>query len=192
VNKQLIPEALRLKGNQYRYMALTKEQKNIRIEKIEQAITKQKAMVFANFSGLKIKDLEELRERLSQAGAKMVITKKTLANIAFKQQKLEFNKDELGNELAIVFAFEDEIAPAKAVYEFSKINKSLKIIGGYMDNGRIGADEMVCLAQLPSKQELYTKLVGSLSAPISNFVNVQRQNIKGLFYAFNAIIEKNS
>jgi len=173
-------------------MALTKEQKNIKIEKLEQAIAKQKAMVFANFSGLKIKDLEELREKLNQAGSKMVITKKTLASIAFKQQKLKLNKDEIGNELAIVFAFEDEVAPAKAVYEFSKINKSLKIIGGYMDNERIRADEMICLAQLPSKQELYTKLVGSLSAPISNFVNVQRQNIKGLFYAFNAIIEKNS
>ncbi|MBU3918961.1 50S ribosomal protein L10 [Patescibacteria group bacterium] len=173
-------------------MALTKEQKNKKVEKLEQAIAKQKAMVFVNFSGLKIKDLEELREKLNQAGAKIIITKKTLASIAFKQQKLELGKDELGNELAIVFAFEDEIAPAKAVYEFSKINESLKIIGGYMENERTGAEEMICLAQLPSKQQLYAGLVGSLLAPISNFVNVQRQNIKGLFYAFNAIIEKNS
>ena len=173
-------------------MALTKEQKNKRIEKLQEAIAEQKAMVFVNFSGLKAKDIESLREKLKQVGAKLIIAKKSLANLAFKEKKIDFTKDEFSNELAIVFGFKDEIAPAKAVYNFSKEKENLKIVGGYLDNKKTGAEELIVLAQLPSRQELYARLVSTISAPISNFVNVQRQNIKGLFYAFDAIVEKNS
>jgi len=172
-------------------MPLTKEQKKKRVEELGEQIAKQKAMVFVNFSGLKAKDLEALRDKLKQAGAKMVIAKKTLANLAFKEKKIDFTGDEFSNELAIVFGFEDEIAPAKEIYNFSKEKEDLKIIGGYLDNKKAGAEELITLAQLPSRRELYGRLVGTLSAPMSNFVSVQRQNIKGLFYALGAIIEKN-
>ncbi len=172
------------------YMALTKEQKKKRVEELEEQIAKQKAMVFVNFSGLKAKDLEMLREKLKQTGAKLIIVKKALANLAFKEKKIDFVKEEFPNELAIVFGFEDELAPAKAIYDFSKEKDDLKIAGGYLNNEKTGAEELVVLAQLPSKQELYGKLVGALSAPLANFVNVQRQNIKGLFYALGAIVGK--
>ena len=171
-------------------MALTKEQKQKKIEKLQEAIAKQKAMVFVSFSGLKAQDLENLREELNQAGAKIMIAKKSLADLAFKQEKINFEKQEFEDELAIIFGFEDELAPIKAVYNFSKEKDNLKIISGYVESEKAGAEEIITLAQLPSKQELYANLVGSLSAPISNFVNVQKQNIKGLFYAFDAIVNK--
>jgi len=173
-------------------MALTQGQKQKKIEKLQQAIAKQKAMIFVSFSGLKAQDLENLREKLNQKGAKMMIAKKSLADLAFKQEKINFEKQEFENELAIIFSFEDGLAPIKAVYNFSKEKNNLKIISGYVESEKIEAEGMIALAQLPSKQELYANLVGTMFAPISNFVNVQKQNIKGLFYAFDAIVEKNS
>ena len=173
-------------------MALTREQKQNKIEKLQESIAKQKAMIFVSFSGLKAQDLEELREKLNQVGAKIMIAKKSLADLAFKQEKINFEKQEFDDELAIVFNFEDELTPIKTVYNFSKEKNNLKIISGYVEKERAGVEEMIALAQLPSKQELYAKLVGTIFAPVSNFVNVQRQNIKGLFYAFDAIVEKNS
>jgi len=168
-------------------MALSKEQKTKVIEKLRESIAKQKAMVFVNFAGLKAKDVESLRDNLGKIGAKFVVAKKTLARLAFSEHKIDFPEKDINNELAIVFGFEDEIAPAKVIYDFSKDQESLKIIGGYMESGFLAGEEMITLAQLPSRKELFANLVGTLSAPISNFVYVQKANIKGLIYALEAI-----
>ncbi|MEA3453188.1 MAG: 50S ribosomal protein L10 [Patescibacteria group bacterium] len=168
-------------------MALSKEQKTKIIEKLRESIAKQKAMVFVNFAGLKAKDVESLRDNLRKIGAKFVVAKKTLAKLAFSEEKIDFPEKNINNELAIVFGFEDEIAPAKAIYDFSKNEDSLQIIGGYMDSDFLAGEEMITLAQLPSRKELFANLVGTLSAPVSNFVYVQKANIKGLICALEAI-----
>jgi len=94
----------------------------------------------------------------------------------------------------LIFGFEDEMAPVKAAYQFSQEKNNLKLIGGYISDGAnsefMSADDVIILAQLPSKQELFAKLAGTLSAPISGFVAVQRANIKGLMFALEAIAEK--
>jgi len=169
----------------FNIMALTKEQKEKQVEKILGSITKQKAMVFVSFSGLTAPEIEKLRHDLREAGAQLIVAKKTLAKIAFEKEKLEF--PETDNELAIVFAYEDEIAPVKSAHTFSKENEKLNIIGGFMDGQFISGEKMKILAQLPSRNELMARLVNVLSGPISNFVNVQRENLKGLLYVLKAI-----
>lgn len=175
-------------------MALSKEEKTKVIEKLREAIVKQKAMVFVNFSGLDAKQTEDLRKKLKEIGAKLIVAKKTLAKLAFSQEKIDFPKEKIQNEMAIVFGFEDELAPSKVVYDFSKTKENLQIAGGYMRQGSkfefLPAQEMLILAQLPSKNELFGRLLGVLSAPITNFVNFQRANIKGLIYALEAIKNK--
>jgi len=168
-------------------MALSKEQKIKIIGKLRESITKQKAMVFVNFAGLKAKDVESLREKLGKIGSKFIVAKKTLAKLAFSEEKIDFPEKDINNELAIVFGFEDEIAPAKVLYDFSKDQENLQIIGGYMESAFLAGEKMIILAQLPSRKELFANLVGTLSAPISNFVYVQKANIKGLIYALEAI-----
>ena len=108
-------------------MALSKEQKTKIIERLRESIAKQKAMIFVSFSGLKAQDIEDLREKLSEVGAKIMIAKKSLAGLAFKEKKINFEKQEFEDELAIVFGFEDELSPIKAVYNFSKEKNNLKI-----------------------------------------------------------------
>ena len=171
-------------------MALSKEQKAKAIEKLKDAVAKQKAIVFVNFSGLTAQDMGDLRKKLKEIGAKLIVAKKTLAKLVFKERKLELPEEAIENELAIIFGFEDELAPAKAAYDFSKTQESLKIAGGYMEDEFVGAENMLALAQLPSKNELFARLVGTLSAPIANFVNVQKANLKGLIYALEAIKNK--
>jgi len=166
-------------------MALTKEQKQKQVEKLLGSITKQKAMVFVSFSGLNASDIEKLRHDLREAGAQLIVAKKTLAKIAFEKEKIEF--PEINNELAIVFAYEDKIAPVKTTHTFSKDNERLNIIGGIMEGEFISGEDMRILAQLPTKDELMSRLVRVLSGPISNFVSVQRENLKGLLYVLKAI-----
>ena len=161
-------------------MALTKEQKKKILEDLKEKIAKQKMMIFVDFTGLKVKDLFELRKRLKKADSQLKVVKKTLLNLALRQKKIEIGKEILKGEIASVFGFKKEIIPAKIVYQFSLENPNLKILGGFYEDEFKEAEEMVTLAQLPTKEELLAKLVRSISAPILNFVNVLQGNLRGL------------
>ncbi len=163
-------------------MALTKKQKQKILIDLEEKIAKQKAMIFVDFSGLKVKDLYNLRKKLKEVGNELKVTKKTLIEIAFKKTKIEFDRKNLSGQAALVFGYKDEILPAKIVYQFSFDHSNLKILGGFIENKFRSTEEIIALAQLPSKEELLAKLVGSIKAPISNLVNVLQGNIKGLIF----------
>jgi len=168
-------------------MALTKEQKKNIIEKLKQSIAQQKTVVFVAIDGLKTTNLFDLRKKLKQDNCLLTVAKKTLLSIAFKQSKMEFDVKELEGELALIFGFGDEIMPAKIAYQFSKKNKNLKILAGFFENEIKTAEEMIILAKIPSKEELLAKIIGSIKAPISGFVNVLQGNIKGLIYVLTQI-----
>lgn len=161
-------------------MALTKTQKQKILETLKEKIAKQKALVFVDFTGLKVKDLSVLRKKLKAIDNELKVAKKTLMNIALKEAKLEVNLKGLPGEVALVFGYKDSISGAKTVYQFSLENPNLKILGGFFENKFREAEDIIELAQLPSREELLTRLAGSLSAPISNFLNVLQGNIKGL------------
>ena len=166
-------------------MAKTKEQKRTILEELKKKIAQQKAMIFVDFKGLKVKDLSKLRNELKQKDSELLVSKKTLMKIALEDNKLECNPEEMEGQIALVFGFKDELSSIKAVYNFSKENQNLKVLGGYIESQKqefLGAEDMIILGQLPSKEELLARLVGSLSAPISNFNNVLQANIKGLIY----------
>jgi len=80
----------------------------------------------------------------------------------------------------LVFGYKDEISLTKIIYQFAEANPNLKILGGFLENQFRTAEEIITLAQLPTKEELLSGLVRSVSAPISNFINVLQGNIKGL------------
>lgn len=172
-------------------MALTKEQKKKILANLKEKIEKQKVMIFADFTGLKVKDFASLRKKLKKEENEIKVAKKTLIQIALKELKGEtlqnFDVQNLRGQVALVFGYRDEISPAKTVYQFGLTNTNLKILGGIFEKNFIQAEKIIELAQLPTKEELLARLVGSISAPISNFVNVLEANIKGLLFALSAI-----
>ncbi|KPJ71589.1 hypothetical protein AMJ50_01740 [Parcubacteria bacterium DG_74_3] len=171
-------------------MALTKEQKEKILKNLKEKIARRKAMIFVDFSGLKVKDLSDLRQRLKQAKSELLVAKKTLMKIAFKEVKVKTDPKEIKGEIALVFGFEDEISPAKVVYQFSQENENLEILGGYIESQKdefLDAEKMITLGQLPTKKELLANLVRVFSAPTTNLVNVLEGNLKGLIYALSAI-----
>jgi len=161
-------------------MPLKKEQKQEIIKDLKEKIDKQKSMVFVGIKGLKAKDVFNLRENLKKADCLLKVVKKTLFNIALKEKKLKIDGKKLEGEAGLVFGFGDEISPAKTAYQFSLKNENLKILGGVFENKFIEKENVINLAKIPSKQELYSKVVGSIASPISGFINVLLGNIKGL------------
>ena len=115
------------------------------------------------------------------------MAKKTLLGLAAKSAGLEFETKKLKGEIASVFGYKDEISLAKIIYQFALANPNLKILGGFLENQFRTAQDFITLAQLPAKEELISGLVRSVSAPISNFINVLQGNIKGLIYLLTKI-----
>jgi len=168
-------------------MALNKIQKQKILDDLRDKVAKQKAIVLVGITGLKVKDISQLRKKLKEIEGNIKVFKKTLAEIVFKENKMEFDKRGYKEEVALVFGFKDEISPVKTVYQFSRGNDKLKILGGFLENKFKAKEEMIILAQLPAREELLAKLVGSLNASMSGLVNVLKGNIKGLTYILSSI-----
>jgi large subunit ribosomal protein L10 len=168
-------------------MAKTKEQKKTNLKELKESIKKQKVIVFVDFSGLKVNDMFDLRRKLKEVEGELKVAKKTLINLVFKESGLKSDIKQLKGEIALVFGYKDEISPAKAVYEISKKNQNLKILGGFFENEFKGAEDFIALAQLSSKEELLARVTGTISAPVTNFVRALQYNIKGLIYTLSAI-----
>lgn len=168
-------------------MPKSKEQKGKIIENLKEEMSKQKAIFVVGVTGVNFKDLSELRKNLKLAGGQLQIVKKTLASKVLKENNIDFDKNKYKEEIAFVFGFKEEVMPAKAVYQFSRINDKLKILGGFLENNFKNPEEIIILAQLPSREELLAKLVRSISSPVSGLLNVLQGNIKGLVLALDAI-----
>ena len=168
-------------------MPLTKEQKKKIVEDLKEKIARQKAIIFVDFSGLRVKDLSNLRKKLKAANSELKVTKKTLLDLVFKKTGLAIEAKKIKGEIALIFGYNDGLSLAKMIYQFSEANPNLKILGGFFEKKFREAEEIITLAQLPTREELLAKLVGTIFAPVSNLVNVLQGNIKGLIYALSGI-----
>ena len=173
-------------------MPKTKEQKRTILKQLSDKIGKAKSIIFTRYSGLTVKDNEDLRVKLRKEDNEYYVAKKTLFSLALKDKAISgLDVKKFEGQVAAIFGYGDEVSTAKIVDQFKK-NKEGKIefIGGILENKYINAAEVASLAKLPSKQELYAKIVGSINAPVSGFVNALAGNIRNLVQVLKAIEEK--
>lgn len=161
-------------------MLLTREKKEQLVVAMEKSLIKSKMTVLINFQGLKVKEIQDLKKKLQEKGIGFEIIKNSLFKIALRKADLKIDESVLDQPIAIVWGLEDEVEPARLIVEFKKTAESLKIVGGIVNKSY--ADEIIIkqLAALPTRPELYAKLVGSLNAPIFQLVNVLQGNLKSL------------
>ena len=172
-------------------MAKTKQQKELDVKQLEDRLGKIKAAVFTNFDGLSVKEATELRNELRARGIEYTVVKKTLLKVALKQAGLDsISIDEYRGGLGMAFGYEDEIAPAKTLHTFAKTHPALKLIGGIYNKQAMNKAEVLQMANLPSKEELLSKLVWLLNYPMSGLVTVLSGVMKNFVYALQAIKDK--
>jgi large subunit ribosomal protein L10 len=158
----------------------TKAHKQKIVEDLKDKLARQNAIFFVDVKGVKVKEVATLKKNLRLANAHFQVVKKTLFGVALKESGIELNPKMLPGQIAVTFSFGDEVMSAKEIYKFGRVTPALQIIGGYAEGRLLSRDEVIAFAQLPSKQELFAKAVGSIAAPLSNFINVLEWNIKGL------------
>jgi large subunit ribosomal protein L10 len=148
-----------------------------------------KGMILTEYHGLTVEEISELRAKLRPAKSEYVIVKNTLSEIALKEIGVDVGDNFVG-PTAIVFETEDIVSPAKIVVEFAKSHEKLKIKSGFFDGKFISEGTVKQLSDLPSKEVLIAKMLGSMNSPISGFVNVLAANIRGLVTVLDAIAKK--
>ena len=171
-------------------MGQTKQQKDVIVKELAEKLKGSKAVVFSDYKGLKVKDMTLLRKELRAEGVSLNVVKKTLMDLALKDAGIEVDVKALEGQIAIAVSEKDEVAAAKIIAKLAKANENLKIVGGVLGTKELTVEEVNALAKLPSKEELLSKLVGTLNAPISGFVNVLAGNMRGFVTALQAIADK--
>ena len=163
-------------------MKLTREQKEQLVEKAVKDLDQAKSVILVNYQGLRVNEIQELKKKLREQGIGFQVIKNTLFKIALKKEGISFDEKLLDQPVAIVWGAEDEVVPAKIAFEFKKEAEKLEIIGGLINRDFVDVSLIKQLAALPSRDELYARLIGSLNAPMHRLVNVLQGNLRSLVY----------
>ena len=172
-------------------MAVSKEKKDEILKSLVKEMKEAKSVVFADFQGLSVKDLKEIRSSLREKGVKFQVAKKTLLKIAAKEAGYtEVSEDAMIGPVGAALSMEDEIIAAKLLYQFAKKNENLKLRGALLNGQVLGQKEVKDLALIPSHEELIAKFVYLIKSPISGFHGVLYNTMAGFVRTLNAIKEK--
>lgn len=153
-------------------MAISKKRKNEVIAQYSAWIEQSKGVILAEYKGLSMKQIDELRVKLRDAGGEFHIVKNTLGKLAFKELGMPLPKDFFEGSTAIGFGFEDAPRMAKAMAEFARASDALKVKGGYLGKTSISAAEVTALADMPPLPVMRARLMGTLLAPASQLARV--------------------
>lgn len=125
--------------------------------------------VVADYRGLNVSQVTELRKQLREAGIEFQVLKNSLLRRATSAAELSELDEVLSGPTAVAFSTEDVVAPAKILNDFAKKNDALKLKGAVVEGRVIGVDEIKALAELPSREGLLSMLLSVLQAPMRNF-----------------------
>jgi large subunit ribosomal protein L10 len=176
-------------GKQIFIFMLTRPQKEELVKNLAEMIKGGKVLIFSDYAGTSVAKMKNLRDALRESGSSYKITKKKLIDLALKNAGIEASVLDLEGQIGIAIGKEDEVTAAKVLAKFAKENKNFKILRGVLENKVISGQEVASLAMLPSKEELLARVVGTINAPISGFVNALAGNLRNLVGVLKAIGE---
>lgn len=136
-------------------------------------MSEAKSVIFANYIGLSVAEISELRSKLREGNAEMKVAKKTLMSFAAKDAKLpEFETSGLEGPVSLIFSYGDAISGAQIAFKYSKEHNQVALIGGVFDGKVLSKEEALELAQMPSREELLAKFVGMIRSPLVSFAGM--------------------
>jgi Ribosomal protein L10 len=156
-----------------------RELKEAKVLEIKEKMEKAQGIIFAKYQGLTVEQDTELRKTLREAGVEYKVYKNTLTTLAAKELGFGEIESVLEGPLSIAFGYEDPTAPARILNDFAKNHKKLELKGGIVQGEIFDTAKVEQLANIPPREILIAKLLGSFKAPLSNFA-----------YLLNAVKEK--
>lgn len=171
-------------------MPISREKKEELVRVFSDKLTEAKVVLFTDYRGLTVEDMTDLRRQLREKGVELKVIKNSLLKIAADNAKVQIDNGKLSDHpVAVAFGYDDEVTAAKSVFAFSKDHEALEVVGGILEGRNIDYQGMKTLSEVPSREELIAKMMGSMKAPVSNFVGVLSANIRSVVLVLNAIKE---
>ncbi len=170
-------------------MAVIRPEKQAEVAKIKEELTTAKGVVFADYRGITVAQDTALRRKAREAGVQYRVVKNTLTRIAAKEAGIDGLDKYLEGLTVMAYSTADAVAPAKLISEFIKDSKlkTYEIKAGVVDGVAIDANGVKTLANLPPREVLLAKLMGSMNAPVTGFVNVLHGTLSGFVRALDAV-----
>jgi large subunit ribosomal protein L10 len=169
---------------------LNRDQKAAVIEEVAAQITESDAVFAVDYRGISVPQAAELRNRLREADASFRVVKNTLSERAADQAGAEGLKELLQGPTAMTFVRGDAATAAKALRDFQRANQLLEFKGGWMNGAPLTGDEINSIAQLPSRDVLYGRLVGMVASPLTGLVSALSGLVGGLARQLSQIAEQ--
>ena len=155
------------------------EQKQAIVADLAEKLKNSPSGVVVNYQGITVDDDTKMRKALREAGVKYMVMKNSLTGRACDEVGLSDMKQYLTGMTAIAISESDPVAPAKVLKEYAEKIESFEILAGYLDGAVVSKDTVVALADIPSKEVLIAKFLGSIKSPVYKFA-----------YALQAICDK--
>ena len=172
-------------------MPLTRQQKDELVAKLAEQMKAAKSVIFADYLGLSVSEISDLRAKMREQGVQFTVAKKTLLRLAAKEAGFgEVSPEVMEGPVGAAFSMEDEVAAAKLIHTAAKKNENLKLRGGLFEGRILSVDEAKQLAQIPSKEELLAKFVYLVKSPIQGFHGVLNNTISGFVRVLDAVKEQ--
>lgn len=173
-------------------MAISKQRKDELVAAYTQWLNDSQAVFVTEYTGLPMKQLDELRSKVREAGGELHIVKNTLGKIALDAADMPGADQLLKGSTAFMFAFQDAPGMAKAVSDYARTSEFVKIKGGYLGKNYISPDEVKALAELPPLPVMRAQLLGVLNAPASKLARTLAEPARQLAAVFKAYAEKDA
>ena len=170
-------------------MPVSRERKEQLINQLSEDLKKAQALIITDYRGLPTADLARLRNQLRGMKSSLHVIKNRLAERALKQADLSVPEDLLIGPTAIAFCYGDVAGPAKAITDFLK-DKELKIKGAIMSGAVLRGAQAEALATLPTRDQLFGRLLGTINAPATQTAGVVAAGIRQVLYVLKARAEQ--
>ncbi|MFN2144535.1 MAG: 50S ribosomal protein L10 [Anaerolineales bacterium] len=151
-------------------MALSKERKQDLVAQYEAWLKESKGLILAEYTGLNMPQMDNLRAQAREKGAEFHVIKNRLGKRVFEEAGIDFPDDLFTSSTAFGVAFEETPGIAKVIKDFGKDVPALKIKAGFMDGKLLTADQVNALAELPPLPVVRAQLLGTINAPASKLV----------------------
>ena len=171
-------------------MAITKSRKEELLAQYDELIKNGRAIFLAEYSGMNVKRMNDLRNRVYDAEGTLHVTKNTLLQIALENSDKKIPANFLEGQLATGFALKEAPSLAKVLVDFAREEEKVTLRGGFLGNEFVSAQQIEALAKLPSLDQLRSQIIGVISAPARNVASVVASGVRQVVNVVDAYAKK--